>query len=103
MLQSVLTPAAVLLIANEVVKTCRFVVEGVSSEDYLDRVLNNGHSTLQTMHAIAEQSGVSLPLQWVNRPLSIVEELECDGLIEVVGREVRLVPNEQLPLNLTRH
>lgn len=102
-LQSALTPAIVLLIANEVTKTARFAVEGASSEDYMDQVLKDGHGTLQTIHLIADRAGVNLPIHWVNRPLSIVEEMECAGLAQVVDGNVHLVPRGQLPPSLTKH
>lgn len=99
-LQSALTPAAVLLIANEVVKECAFGIEGTSTQEMMDYILASGHRSLQAAHHTAEQSGVKLPLEWVDQPLCIVDALERDGLIQVKDGLVYPVGSAQSKLDL---
>lgn len=90
--RSALTIPIVILIAAFIAWNYWIHIEHTSSEDLFETFHTKGHAALQSLHRLAAEYGVQMPLEKVDRPLSITDGMIRSGIIKVVEGNVELTP-----------
>lgn len=80
--ESALTRPIVLLLSNLLASEYSFRVQGASSEEYLERTLNEGHAALQDLYRLALEHGIRVEEAEIDRPLSFTDIGIRAGVIE---------------------